>query len=123
MFKISELLKSSDKIANLLPNILAESAVLTRDIIQGLHSSRFAGKGETFWQFKEYRIGDNINSIDWRKSAASNKLLVKEKENVKLGEAVQIALQQVVGAYAIAVIDNNKTDEIVHHHQTTNELV
>tara|TARA_B100001027_G_scaffold154906_1_gene108935 strand:- start:5358 stop:7205 length:1848 start_codon:yes stop_codon:yes gene_type:complete len=38
---------------------------------------------------------------------------VKEKENVKLGEAVQIALQQVVGAYAIAVIDKNKTDEIV----------
>ena len=38
---------------------------------------------------------------------------VKEKENVKLGEAVQIALQQVVGAYAIAVIDKNKSDEIV----------
>ena len=38
---------------------------------------------------------------------------VKEKEHVKLGEAVQIALQQVVGAYAIAVIDNNKPDEIV----------
>ena len=38
---------------------------------------------------------------------------VKEKENVKLGEAVQIALQQVVGAYAIAVIDKNKADEIV----------
>ena len=38
---------------------------------------------------------------------------IKEKENVKLGEAVQIALQQVVGAYAIAVIDNNKPDEIV----------
>ena len=38
---------------------------------------------------------------------------VKERENVKLGEAVQIALQQVVGAYAIGVIDNNKPDEIV----------
>ncbi len=38
---------------------------------------------------------------------------VKEKENVKLGEAVQIALQQVVGAYAIAVIDNNRPGEIV----------
>ena len=38
---------------------------------------------------------------------------VKIKENVKLGEAVQIALNQVVGAYAIAVIDNDKPDEIV----------
>ena len=29
---------------------------------------------------------------------------VKDKNSVKLGEAVQIALNQVVGAYAIAVI-------------------
>lgn len=37
---------------------------------------------------------------------------VKNKENVKLGKAVQIALNQVVGAYAIAVFDRNKPDEI-----------
>jgi len=38
---------------------------------------------------------------------------VKIKNNVKLGEAVQIALNQVIGAYAIAVIDEDKPDEIV----------
>lgn len=38
---------------------------------------------------------------------------IKEKEGVKLGKAVQIALNQVVGAYAIAVFDKNKPDEIV----------
>ncbi|ADV48472.1 glutamine--fructose-6-phosphate transaminase [Cellulophaga algicola DSM 14237] len=38
---------------------------------------------------------------------------VKKKENVKLGKAVQIALNQVVGAYAIAVFDKHKPDEIV----------
>lgn len=38
---------------------------------------------------------------------------VKKKENVMLGKAVQIALNQVVGAYAIAVFDINKPDEIV----------
>ena len=38
---------------------------------------------------------------------------IKKKENVKLGKAVQIALNQVVGAYAIAVFDRNKPDEIV----------
>ena len=38
---------------------------------------------------------------------------VKLKENVKLGKAVQIALNQVVGAYSIAVFDKNKSDEIV----------
>jgi glucosamine--fructose-6-phosphate aminotransferase (isomerizing) len=34
-------------------------------------------------------------------------------ENIKLGKAVQIALNQVVGAFAIAVFDKNKPNEIV----------
>mgnify|MGYP000001613219 FL=1 len=38
---------------------------------------------------------------------------VKKKENCKLGKAVQIALNQVIGAYAIAVIDAEKPDEII----------
>ncbi len=38
---------------------------------------------------------------------------VQKKEDVKLGKAVQIALNQVVGAYAIAVFDKRKPDEIV----------
>ena len=38
---------------------------------------------------------------------------VKTKENVKLGKAVQIALNQTIGAYAIAVIDRKKPNEIV----------
>ena len=38
---------------------------------------------------------------------------IKIKEKVKLGKAVQIALNQVVGAYAIAIFDKNKPDEIV----------
>lgn len=38
---------------------------------------------------------------------------VKKKEGVKLGKAVQLALQEVVGAYAIAVFDLEKPDEIV----------
>ncbi|MDN6279904.1 MAG: glutamine--fructose-6-phosphate transaminase (isomerizing) [Psychroflexus sp.] len=38
---------------------------------------------------------------------------VKKKENVKLGKAVQVALNQTIGAYAIAVFDRNKPNEIV----------
>src|SRR5690606_24653700 len=38
---------------------------------------------------------------------------VKKQENVQLGQAVQIALNEAVGAYAIAVIDRQKPDEIV----------
>jgi glucosamine--fructose-6-phosphate aminotransferase (isomerizing) len=38
---------------------------------------------------------------------------VQKKENLKLGKAVQIALNQVVGAYAIAVFDKKNPNEIV----------
>ena len=38
---------------------------------------------------------------------------VQDKEKVKLGKAVQIALSQVVGAYAIVVFDRRKPNELV----------
>jgi glucosamine--fructose-6-phosphate aminotransferase (isomerizing) len=38
---------------------------------------------------------------------------VQKKEKLKLGKAVQVALNQVVGAYAICVFDKKKPDEIV----------
>jgi glucosamine--fructose-6-phosphate aminotransferase (isomerizing) len=38
---------------------------------------------------------------------------VKKNEKVKLGKAVQIALNQTIGAYAIAVFDRKKPNEIV----------
>jgi len=38
---------------------------------------------------------------------------IKTAENIKLGKAVQLALNQVFGAYAIAVFDKTKPNEIV----------
>lgn len=38
---------------------------------------------------------------------------VQKKENLKLGKAVQVALNQVIGAYAICVFDKKKPNEIV----------
>ena len=38
---------------------------------------------------------------------------VQKKDNLKLGKAVQVALNQVVGAYAICVFDKKKPNEIV----------
>jgi glucosamine--fructose-6-phosphate aminotransferase (isomerizing) len=38
---------------------------------------------------------------------------VKAQNNCKLGKAVQLALKNVIGAYAIAVYDRTKSDEII----------
>jgi uncharacterized protein (DUF58 family) len=36
--------------------------------------------GEAFWQFRHYQPGDMSNRIDWRKSARSDTLLIRENE-------------------------------------------
>lgn len=77
---LKNLFKASDKAASLLPSLLADSSLLLKSIIVGLHSTRFAGKGENFWQFKEYSQGESINNIDWRKSASSKKILIRQNE-------------------------------------------
>ena len=74
------LFSSSEKISNLLPSLLSHSSILLKNIFAGLHSTRFAGKGENFWQFKEYTQGESIMNIDWRKSASSKKILIKQNE-------------------------------------------
>src|SRR5690554_6305094 len=38
---------------------------------------------------------------------------VQKNNNLKLGKAVQVALNQVVGAYAIVVFDKNKPNELI----------
>ena len=38
---------------------------------------------------------------------------IQKKEKVKLGKAVQIALTQVIGAYAIVVFDRRKPNELI----------
>lgn len=38
---------------------------------------------------------------------------IKEKENVRLGEAVRIALNQVVGAYAIVILSKDTPNELI----------
>ncbi len=38
---------------------------------------------------------------------------IKQKENLRLGEAVRIALNQVVGAYAIVILSKDNPDELI----------
>ena len=71
MTVLQSLFRSSEKIANLLPSLLSHSAILLKSLYEGLHSTRFAGKGENFWQYKEYTQGESVTNIDWRKSASS----------------------------------------------------
>jgi uncharacterized protein (DUF58 family) len=45
-----------------------------------MHGRRRTGMGETFWQFRQYQPGDSTIGIDWRQSAKSRLLFVREQE-------------------------------------------
>jgi uncharacterized protein (DUF58 family) len=62
------------------PALLIAARRIALTIIQGTHGRRTAGPGEDFWQYRLYTSGDPANRIDWRKSARSHKVLIRENE-------------------------------------------
>lgn len=63
-----------------MPALLIESQRVAHTVIHGTHGRRRAGPGETFWQFRHFDVNDSASSIDWRRSAASDQLFVRERE-------------------------------------------
>jgi uncharacterized protein (DUF58 family) len=63
-----------------LPPLLVAAEQLASVVGFGVHGRRKAGSGETFWQFRRYGVGDPANTIDWRQSAKSQHLFVRERE-------------------------------------------
>lgn len=53
---------------------------LAASISLGAHGRRKAGIGENFWQFRRYGSADSVGRIDWRQSAKSQHLFVRERE-------------------------------------------
>jgi uncharacterized protein (DUF58 family) len=63
-----------------LPPLLVEADHLAASVSLGVHGRRRTGSGESFWQFRRYRAPDAVTAIDWRQSARSQHLFVRERE-------------------------------------------
>jgi uncharacterized protein (DUF58 family) len=63
-----------------MPALLIESQRVAHTVAHGTHGRRRAGPGETFWQFRHYDHNDSVSGIDWRRSASSDNLFVRERE-------------------------------------------
>lgn len=70
----------AQSVASRMPDLLIEASRVAATIIHGVHGRRRAGPGETFWQFRQYDTNDDVKSIDWRRSAASDHVYVRERE-------------------------------------------
>ncbi|MEQ1611702.1 MAG: DUF58 domain-containing protein, partial [Hyphomicrobiaceae bacterium] len=67
-------------LAESLPDLVAEAMRISLNVSHGIHGRRRAGPGETFWQFRQYETSDAATLVDWRRSASSDHLFVRERE-------------------------------------------
>jgi uncharacterized protein (DUF58 family) len=70
----------AEQLAATLPPLLVAAERVAATVAQGVHGRRRVGTGETFWQFRQYEPGDPVPRIDWRESAKSMRLYVRETE-------------------------------------------
>jgi uncharacterized protein (DUF58 family) len=70
----------AEQTAAALPPLLVAAERVAATVAQGVHGRRRVGQGETFWQFRQYQPGDAAARIDWRESAKSQRLYVRETE-------------------------------------------
>jgi len=73
-------LHRSLELAGTLPALMVAADRVAATVIQGVHGRRRVGQGDAFWQYRPYRDGDSASRIDWRQSARSRHLFVRETE-------------------------------------------
>lgn len=70
----------AEMLAARLPPLLVAAERVAATVAQGVHGRRRVGLGETFWQFRRYQVGDSPGMIDWRQSAKTQPVYVRENE-------------------------------------------
>src|SRR5262249_41411519 len=78
--KWSPLREQAERLSAALPPLLVAAERLASAVSLGLHGARKYGMGESFWQFRRYQSEDPTTAIDWRQSAKSQNLYVRERE-------------------------------------------
>jgi uncharacterized protein (DUF58 family) len=70
----------AEQLADRLPPLLVAAERVAATVAQGVHGRRRVGTGETFWQFRPYQPGDSTGRIDWRQSARTAQLFLRDQE-------------------------------------------
>ena len=80
MSRFSTLQHEADGLSAGLTPLMVEANHLAESVSLGVHGRRRAGMGENFWQFRRYASHDSSAAIDWRQSAKSQHIFVRERE-------------------------------------------
>lgn len=75
-----KLMDESARAAARLPGLMIEADRVAQTVLHGVHGRRRIGTGESFWQFRAFLPGDSTTQIDWRQSAKSDHLFIRQNE-------------------------------------------
>lgn len=70
----------AERLGARLPPLMIHAERVAATVAQGEHGRRRVGQGDAFWQFRRFRQEDSSIAIDWRQSAKSQHLFVRERE-------------------------------------------
>lgn len=72
--------REAERLAARLPPLMIAALKVASTVEQGVHGRRRVGTGDAFWQFRQYQPGEPATRIDWRQSAKSDRLFLRETE-------------------------------------------
>jgi uncharacterized protein (DUF58 family) len=74
----------------LAPELLVAARALADEVFPGLHRSAKAGEGAEFSEFDEYRPGEDLRHLDWRRLARSEEAVVRRYESERRGRVLLV---------------------------------
>src|SRR3546814_6131026 len=106
----------AEQLAATLPPLLVAAERVAATVAQGVHGRRRVGQGETFWQYRHYDFGDQPQSIDWRQSAKSDMVFVRQMEweaaqSVRSEEHTSELQSLMRISYAVFCLKKKKTQQ------------
>jgi uncharacterized protein (DUF58 family) len=69
-----------EALSQALPPLLVRAEKVAASVILGVHGRRTSGPGESFWQYRNYAFGDSTQRVDWKRTARSDVVYIRENE-------------------------------------------
>lgn len=73
-------LQRAEEAGGNLPPLLVAAERVANTVAQGVHGRRRVGQGDAFWQYRPYQQGDTTHKIDWRQTAKTQHVYIRENE-------------------------------------------
>lgn len=97
------------RLADPFTGLLLHAQTLARQVILGEHGRRDTGAGDEFWQYRPYESYlDSMNAIDWRRSAKSDDLFVRQYEH-KVSQSLMVWVDHAESMRSVPTLDQSKS--------------